>query len=49
MPRVFWVASFFLLLLLSLEGLEEIELKLLFDLESKSAEQEKLKLIFGEY
>lgn len=52
-PRVFWVVFFFLLVLLllpllvSVEGFEEIELKLLFDLEPEFAERDESKLIFG--
>lgn len=51
-PRVFWVVFFFLLVLLLpllvfVEGFEEIELKLLFDLEPEFVERDESKLIFG--
>ena len=45
MPRVFWFPSFLFLLLL-LEGFEEVEFRLLFDLSPEFPERDGLKLIF---
>lgn len=45
MPRVFWFPVFLFFPLL-LEGFEEVEFRLLFDLSPELAERDELRLIF---